>query len=106
MFGRTEGRKDGKTGGRKERKTNWSDGLTEGSRFSRLSVLPSFRLTALAFAPHVPSPHPQAAAARVRVLGPGLPGGIRDHAPLRERLPGVPGGHRAAALGLAAGRPR
>src|SRR6478672_10427573 len=97
MFGRT---KVGRTERRKD-----ALGATASRGAAGPSVLPSFRLTALGFASHVPSPHPQVPPSWLRVLGPRLIGGIRDHPPLRERFSRVPGRHRPAPLGLAAGRP-
>src|SRR5215216_565155 len=70
-----------------------------------LSLFPSFRLSVhlpppLPFPLHVPTAHPEVSSPRLRILGPGLAGGVRDHPRVRERFPGVPPGHWPDPLGL------
>src|SRR5689334_6245380 len=130
MFGRTGKREDGRTSARRavrppgagspsSRLPSCRPAVVPSFRHSILpsfhpsvlpsfhpSVLPSFHPSVLAFAPHVTPAHPEVPPPWVRSLGPRLAGGLRYNAPLRQRLPGLPRRHPAAALDLASGRGR
>ena len=80
---------------------------------SRVATLPPFRLSALPplrllpprdylFVSNAPTGHSQIPSPRVRVLGAGLDGRLRDHPAVRQRSPGLSARAARRALGMGA----